>query len=301
MTMVRIYMQSGAYRRALTFAAHTAGAHRDTPAGAVLYAWLLYAGGQADFAYRVLDRTELRSPGDPLTAEARARLRSSTPIADGVLLRPPWRLAPYDAGEPLPDGVRVSGTGFLLDGGRRALAPAASLDGARRIWLRDGLGRRRAAGLERRADGIGVALLRIEEPLPSVPDRMAAPRDPFTGSPAFTVGYTASPGVTPAWPLLRIGFVGAPDGSGQLAGLNVAPAISDDGSPVFDNAGRLTAIVTSGSDRRTRLLPVSALRRALGELLGAPGDTSDTGSPRIAIDELYERALPVTLQVIVGP
>ena len=156
-----------------------------------------------------------------------------------------------------------------------------------------------AAGLRSQV-GRTLKVLRIEEPLPSVPDRMAAPRDPFAGSPAFTVGYTASPGVTPAWPLLRIGFVGAPDGSGHLAGLNVAPPLSDDGSPVFDNAGRLTGIVTSGSDRRTQLLTVSALRRALGELLGAPGDTGDTGSPRIAIDELYERALPVTLQVIVG-
>ncbi len=48
-------MQAGEYRRALSFGAHAAGAHRDFPAATALYAWLLYVGGQDAFAARRLD------------------------------------------------------------------------------------------------------------------------------------------------------------------------------------------------------------------------------------------------------
>jgi hypothetical protein len=101
MGLVRAYMQSGAYRPALTFAAHAAGAHRDAPA-LVLYAWLLHAGGQSAFAQRVLDQAEARHPGDALVAQAREQLQSRAPIASGALLSAPWRTAPFDTGAPLP-------------------------------------------------------------------------------------------------------------------------------------------------------------------------------------------------------
>ena len=41
MGLVRSQMQAGQYRRALAFAAHTAGAHLEAPAASALYAWLL--------------------------------------------------------------------------------------------------------------------------------------------------------------------------------------------------------------------------------------------------------------------
>src|SRR5262245_50357527 len=51
--LVRAYMQAGEYRRALNFAAHTAGAHPD-PAGKAIYAQLLDAGGQDAIAARLV-------------------------------------------------------------------------------------------------------------------------------------------------------------------------------------------------------------------------------------------------------
>src|SRR5262245_35530327 len=81
MGLIRTYMQTGAYRRALAFAAHTAGAHRDAPAGAVLYAWLLHVGGQVRLAQRMLDDVEAQSPGNSLVAEARRRVLSDARVA----------------------------------------------------------------------------------------------------------------------------------------------------------------------------------------------------------------------------
>lgn len=57
--IVRSLMLAGHYRRALSFAAHTAQAHPDAPAGVQLYAQLLEAGGHARLAARV------RPPGTP--------------------------------------------------------------------------------------------------------------------------------------------------------------------------------------------------------------------------------------------
>lgn len=297
MGLVRASMQSGAYRRALTLAAHAAGAHREVPAGSVLYAWLLHAGGQAAFAQRVLDKVETRAPADALVAQARAQLRSPTPQATGALLSAPWRVAPFDVGGPLPATARVTGTGVLLEGGRRALAPWAAAGEARALWVRDGLGRRTIAQLERRAEDIGLVLLRLEEPVDAAGLTLAS-RDPFAGSPAFAIDYTITPAPEAAWPVLRTGLVGAADTNGLVA-LSVAGRAGTQGGVVLDAGARVLGIALPTPDGRERLLPVSTLRRELGELGGA--SANPTISPRVAVDGVYESALPAILQVIAEP
>jgi hypothetical protein len=296
MGLVRTYMQSGAYRSALSFAAHTAGAHRDVPAGAVLYAWLLHAGGQTAFAQRVLDGPEARSPGDALVAQARAQLRSPAPVASGALLSVPWRVAPFDADASLPVTAHVACSAVLIDGGRRALAPLVE---ARALWLRDGLGRRSAARVERRVEPVGLVLLRLDHPIKGASGVALAPRDPFPGSAGFAVDYTAMPDATPAWPLLHSGFIGKRNDSAGLSRLGIAIPAGAQGGPVFDAGGRFTGIALRGADGQDRLLPVSVLRREFGELLGFGADQSAVR--RAPADAIYENAMAVTLQVIADP
>ena len=296
MGLVRAYMQNGAYRRALSFAAHAAGAHRDELAGAVLYAWLLHAGGQSAFAQRVLDGTEVRKPGDALVAQARTQLRSPAPVAIGGLLRVPWRAAPFDASAALPASAYVASSGVLIDGGRRALAPLVE---ARALWLRDGLGRKSAAQVERRVESLGLVLLRLDDPIKGASGAAVAPRDPFPGSAGFAVDYIATPDAAPAWPLLHSGFIGKPEGSANLSKLGIELPAGAQGGPVFDAGGRFTGIALRGADGQDRLLPVSAIRREFGELLGAVAD--QPGAPRAPADAIYETAMPITLQVIASP
>jgi len=280
MGLVRAYMQSGAYRRALAFAAHTAAAHRDVPAGAVLYAWLLHVGGQTALAQRALDTADARAPGDTLVAQARAQLRSPTPVAEGALLDAPWRVAPHDAGAPLPPSAAVAGSGILVDAGRRALASLAGPGAARALWVRDGLGRRRAAELERYVESLGLSLLRLEAPMDDAAALGLAPRDPFPGSPAFAMDFIVKSGIAPAWPVLRVGFVGTS---------------AHDTGALFDLHGRLVGIGVPDADGRPRFVHVSALRREFGEVLGVVADQS---AQRLAADAMYESALPLALQVI---
>jgi hypothetical protein len=299
MGLVRTYMQGGAYRRALSFAAHTAGAHRDVTAGAVLYGWLLHAGGPAAFAAfarRVLDGAEARRPGDALVAQARAQLRSTAPAAGGALLSAPWRVAPFDAGAALPSTAHVASSGVLVDGGRRALAP---LNDAGALWLRDGLGRKSAAEVERRVEALGLMLLKLGDPIENRSGAELAPHDPFPGSAGFAVDYSATSDAAPAWPLLHSGFIGKPDGTTSRRKLGIEMPAGAMGGPVFDSSGRFIGVALRGDDGQDRLLPLSVLKGEFGELLGTA--TDQPRAQRAQADAIYERAMPVTLQVIVGP
>ncbi len=68
---------------------------------------------------------------------------------------------------------------------------------------------------------------------------------------------------------------------------------------MFDGSGRFVGIALRDSGGQDRLLPASVLRRELGTLLGAI--TDEGTAQRAAVDSVYERALPLTLQVIAGP
>jgi len=259
-----------------------------------LYAWLLHIGGQTAFAQRVLDRAETRMPGDALVAQARSQLRSPAPAAEGALLNAPWRVAPFDAAAVLPAAARVVCSGVLIDGGRRALAPWVD---APVLWLRNGLGRRSAAKIERRVESLGLVLLRLDDPIKGASGPVPAPRDPFPGSPGFALDYTATADAAPAWPLLHAGFIGTPDGNDGLHKLGIEMRAGAQGGPVFDAGRRLAGIALRAAGGQDRLLPVSLLRREFGELFDA-SFTDQSAAQRAPADAIYESAMPITLQVI---
>jgi hypothetical protein len=305
MGLVRSQMQAGQYRRALAFAAHTAGAHLETPAASALYAWLLRIGGQEAYALRVLDTAAQRAPGDAVLAAAQ-RVFAATPLlASGVLLERPHRMAPfalpYAGPAPIGSSARVHASAVLLGDGRFALVPSAGLTGARRLWVRDGMGRSSAAQLDRTLADSGLALLVLERVLPPTAPLVIAPRDPFAGSPGFVVDFAPSADGAPQWPTLHAGFF-AGGSSGATRPLGIATSAGSAGAAVFDAAGRWAGITlpnAAGDSQRAVWLPMSHLRGQLGDLLPAP-PASDTAAPvRVGVDEAYERSLAIVLQVLV--
>lgn len=253
--LTRAYMQAGEYRRALAFAAHTAGAHRDSDAGKALYAQLLDLGGRGEIAARVLKEK-------------------------------PAQFAPYSPeSSALPKDARVVSSAILLDGGRTALSRASSLNEL--LWVRNARGALVSARVLRRLDDADLALLELERPLDGAA-AVAAPRDAFPGSAAFALEYPASEDAAPAWPVLRAGFVGRRD-------LGIALPPGPRGGPVFDDSGRVVGLALADSAGRDRLVPVSLLRKHFGT------PAAEAASQKITIDEIYERALAVTVQLIAVP
>ena len=307
MGVVRSQMQAGQYRRALAFAAHTAGAHLETPAASALYAWLLRIGGQEAYALRVLDTAAQRAPGDAVLTAAQRAVAAAPVLAGGVLLERPQRMAPfalpYAGPTPIAARARVHASAVLLGDGRFALAPSSGLTDGRRLWVRDGMGRSSAASLDRTWADSGLALLVLERPLPRSAPLTIAPRDPFAGSPGFAVDFAPSADGAPQWPMLHAGFF-AGGASGATRPLGIATSAGSAGAAVFDAGGRWAGITlpnAAGDPQRAIWLPMSQLRGQLGDLLPAPL-VADTAAPaRIGVDEAYERSMAIVLQVLVEP
>jgi hypothetical protein len=153
------------------------------------------------------------------------------------------------------------------------------------------LGRRRSVSLARVAKSLDLALLRVDS-TPEAPLVVPfAARDPFPGSPAYAVAYLTAADSLPAWPLLRSGFFGAPRGDAGVLALSVDGAGS---GPIFDGGGRLAGFGVRGPGNA--VVPISVLRREFGEVLGADG--GGPTAPRAPADQIYEMAMPITVQVI---
>lgn len=288
--MVQAQLQLGGYRRALAFASHTAGSHRQEPRALQLYAWLLALGEQTAPATTLVDQGLQAHPEDPTLLALRAQLTRLQPGAAAeseaslALSRPAPLLA-----EGLPPSTSL-GSGLLLDQGRLALVPLPAAPEAARLWVMNGLGRASPAQAIQRFEASGLALLRLEQPLPA-PALRRAPRDAFAGSPAALLQHPADPAGRPAWPALYSGFLGRLDARGRQA-LGITPPQGGRGGPVFDLAGRLIGLTPDG----TSLLPLSRLEQELGALLRElPVDSSTT--VRLP-DQRYEEALPLTLLVL---
>jgi len=308
--LVRSHMQAGEYRRAMAFAAHTAGAHGEEIGGALLYAWLLNAGGQGAFARQLLEGAAKRAPDQPLLAQAQEQLRSPWPVPRGALLSAPLRLAPYAKShtqdDTVPATARVQGSGVLIDEGRRALVPVSLLpsSSSSTVWVRNGLGLTSKAQVERRFDALKLVMLKLNSAMDGQTPWRPAPRDPFPGSPGYTLEYAATPDAFPAWPLLRLGFLGGPqspadsqsDGTG-LRHLGIEVPAGPRGGPVLDAAGRLVGIAADGDLQ----VPLSRLIQAMGPVFGPATELMNSASPRMPLDEIYERSLPLTLQVMTLP
>ena len=307
--LVRAYMQSGEYRRALAFGAHTAGAHLDVVGGSLLYVWLLHAGGQPAIAQRLLANAETRMPGNPRVQAVQQQLRSGMPVASGPLLALPTRLAPYGGMNGLPASARVVGSAVLLHGGTKALLPLSLLPASGRLWLRNGLGQLVQARADQKFSALGVALVRLQSRLPVPDDQLAAAGDAFPGSPGFAVEYAVSPDAAPAWPLLRTGFLGSASGATGDRQLGIELPSGPRGGPVFGAGGQLIGLALAGRAGQggDRLVPASELKKALGASFAAVPPQSGVPTapasawPRAPVDKIYEASLKTSLQVIAVP
>lgn len=272
-------MQAGEYRRALAFAAHVAGAHRDAATGAALYAWLLHLGAQDVAARGQIATASQRWPGHAALEWARGRIEAGRSDAGAA----PFRIGPRPTGVAVPAAAVAAGGGMLV-APRRALVPLAGVQGARALWLRDGLGRTRRAEIEAEVPELGLAVLRLDMAIDvALPARAS---QAFPGSPAFAVGFGPA---TPAWPQMNLGFLAAVTDGASARRLGFRSA---SGGPVFDHSARLVGLSLPGTDAEPSFVPLAQLARWVEPGSAAPA------APRATPDAVYEAALPISVQVL---
>jgi hypothetical protein len=224
----------------------------------------------------------------------------SIPVPDEELLDPPARFAPYSAGaDKIPASARTAASGVVIDGGRKVLTSAAALGRAPRIWVRNGIGASSPASFVRTLPDSDLAELELERPLQDARIAMSA-RPPYPGSPGFTLEFAAPGDASPAWPVLRLGFLGPtePLHPGIYA-IGIDMPIGARGGPVFDGAGRLIGIAVKDQAGRDKLVSIARADQALSG--NQREDSKSEATEPIGVDEIYERALVNTVQVIVTP
>jgi tetratricopeptide (TPR) repeat protein len=296
--LIRSFMQQGQYRRALAFAAHTAGAHPDVAAGSALYAWLLHLGGQARIAMQVVERARARLPDDRVLLDTQALLAAAHPRPAAALLEPPVRFAPFSpASSALPAAARARGSGVLVDGGRHALTVASAVASAKRVWVRNGRGQVGAVRAMRIEAALGIAVLDLAEPI-GVSTPTPTRRDPFPGSPGYLVEYPQAAGTEPTWPLMRIGFLGAAATAAGVYALGIEVPAGPRGGPVFGSTGQWIGLAVAHGGQPDTLVLASQLRRLLADVVPDAPAQAATTSASAAADEVYERALPIAVEVI---
>lgn len=298
--LVRTYMQAGAYRRALAFGAHTAGVHLDVIGGSALYAWLLQMGGQQALAERLLVDTLARQPKNDFMLAVAKQLHSSKPLADAALLAPPTRLAPYGDNAGLPPQARVVGSAVLVSKGTQALVPLALLPASDKVWVRNGMGQLSKARIEQRQAALGIGVLTLSRPLPVTEELLSHSGPVFPGSAGYAVEYIANRSAAAAWPVLNIGFLGAPVDNGRQLALGIDLKDGSGGGPVFDAAGRLLGLAVPGKAKQpARLVSTEDLHKVLGTPLAPPAPSGPAA--RAQLDQMYEASLRVALQLISAP
>ena len=316
MGIVRTAMQQGRYAQALGFAAHTAGAHLESPPAAALYAWLLRIGGQSAVSDRVLHEALARAPDDAVLRATREAFASGVPLAGGVLLDVPHRMAPRASGlasdgENLPAGAVVVSGGVLVAGGTQAIVPLAiaARIGGSRVWLRDGLGLTVGGtlvltGQDTALAAAGLARVRLDRALPFEAEDVASPAPLPAGRPAFGVEYVTGSGAA-AWPWLTQGFIGSMSSDGARR-LGIALAAGPHGGPVLDGQGRLAGIALERPDGSEVFVPAASWQRDESDALGTgPAErVLAVASPApgmhtvVPATEAYERAMRLALQVV---
>ena len=293
--LVRSTMQAGKYRQALSYGAHTAGAHKDEPEGTALYVLLLHVGGQEAAAKRILLEAQARTPGDAVLAWAQRRIEggyatsSEKPGAAGAF-------APSSLPLLKAATAAMSGSGVVIDHGRHALVALASVSHARKVWVRNGLGHLRKAVVKSRFEKDGIALLKLDQSVPLPDGFLTAGKDPFPGSIVYAIEYAMVRGAQPEWPVLRHGFLGRPVGNHPDWELGITMPDGPHGGPVFDVSGSLAGVTITTVHGKPTFMPINQIRRLLGDRL-APAMPEIKGT-RMAMEQVYENAMAVTVQVL---
>ena len=299
LSIVRSHMQAGAYRTALAFCAHAAGAHPEFAAGGALYAVLLHIGGQREVALQIITKSLQLHNDNPVLLAAKHIISTQDPQFDPILLKTPWRAAPYAIGVNVPPEAKHIGTGLLMPNGEHAIIPSFANGSGHSILVRNGIGQTSVAQIV--SNSASLTLVKLVNAMPKLPAPIFANREPIAGSPSRLVHYTEQASREAAWPILRSSFFRVlPQNETQRPlGFLISP--QHVGGPVFDQFGQICGLAIRDRDGVDRLLPLSEitihLEQPTGIFTSAIQTNAAINETKVANDLLYERSLLCALQV----
>lgn len=255
-----------------------------------------------------VEKTKPEEPPPPAPPPARPRVeaaplpppppRPAAKVVQATVLTPPEPL-PFPPGSPI-----MTGSGIVLEGGRRIVTNRHVIDGQREIAVRNGSGHVRMARVVRTAPEDDLALLEIDTPFPDAPalplSRLA---DPAPGRAAVVLGYPLIGILGDEQPALTEGIVAKTAGlANDPKTFQITAKINrgNSGGPVFDRQGRLIGIAVGKMDSADIVAkggpPPEDINFAIkaGRLLAFLGvqPAGDESGAEMDLEELYRQMLP---------
>lgn len=225
--------------------------------------------------------------------------RPAARVVQAAVLAQPEPL-PFPPGSPI-----MTGSGIVLEGGRRIVTNRHVVDGQTEIAVRNGAGHVRMARVVKIAPDDDLALLEIDSPFPDSPAfPLARMADPAPGRAAVVLGYPLIGILGDEQPALTEGVVA------KTAGLANDPKTfqmttkinrGNSGGPVFDRQGRLIGIAVGKMDSADIVAkggpPPEDINLAIkaGRLLaflGAQPARTEPVPAEMGLEELYQQMLP---------
>ncbi len=223
--------------------------------------------------------------------------------------------APFFAAFPVTTDQIKSGNGFVVDQGRKVVTYASLVaNGAKEVWVRNGLGEIRVAQVEKILPSQGLALLRLPQPYPKAWSLPALTPMPKQLKFCFVFGYPVTDSLEASYPLVAPSIVVRPEvGVGGLMQMSGSLGAGNSGSPVFDLSGQLIGMTLGQqeplqgiADRNSLLgkgsfaVRAEALRSLLPKAAQARLKPSKKHPANPSIEELYEKLQPAVVMVVVA-
>jgi len=221
------------------------------------------------------------------------------PKAVQASIQMPPEPLPFPPGSPI-----MTGSGIVLEGGRRIVTNRHVIDGQREIAVRNGSGHVRMARVVRTAPEDDLALLEIDTPFPDAPALpLARLADPAPGRAAVVLGYPLIGILGDEQPALTEGIVAKTAGlANDPKTFQITAKINrgNSGGPVFDRQGRLIGIAVGKMDSADIVAkggpPPEDINFAIkaGRLLAFLGTqpARDEAGAEMDLEELYRQMLP---------
>ncbi len=181
-----------------------------------------------------------------LASELRSQLASATSHANMIASRGSPSSPASSQERPQTSAAVSHGTCFVVHPEGLLLTAHHVVAGAGRISVRFSDGRERHARVEQAAAANDLALLRVEETMPSYLS-LAAPRSASAGQPVFTLGFPIRSllGEEPKFTDGAISSLSGVLGEASLLQTTVPLQPGNSGGPLADDQGDVVGIVTS--------------------------------------------------------
>lgn len=225
--------------------------------------------------------------------------RPAQKLVQATVLAQPEPL-PFPPGSPI-----MTGSGIVLEGGRRIVTNRHVIDGQREIAVRNGSGHVRMAKVVKTAPDDDLALLEIDTPFPDSPAfPLARVADPAPGRAAVVLGYPLigilgdeQPALTEGIVAKTAGLANDPNTFQMTAKINRG----NSGGPVFDRQGRLIGIAVGKMDSADIVAKGGPMPEDInfaikaGRLLaflGTQPAKEEGSAAEMGLEDLYQQMLP---------